>query len=80
MKKWLGFLGVSAGLVLLIAPIALSQIDYKSDTNGLELTTPPKESEVPAGFTVFPVGVNVGERSSKFRCFGAGAGKRKRGS
>ena len=66
MKKWLGFLGVSAGLVLLIAPIALSQIDYKSDTNGLELTTPPKESEVPAGFTVFPVGVNVGERSVNF--------------
>jgi len=66
MKKWLGFLGVSAGLVLLIAPIALSQIDYKSDTNGLELTTPPKESEVPAGFTVFPVGVNVGERLVNF--------------
>ena len=122
-SEWLGFLGVTAGLVLGITPTALSQIDGKLyqlafplshleppqppllrgeqlenrcqtqtqlvlDAHKLEPTTnhensspsaifktvgqtnseqpSPQVPETPTGFTVFPVGLNVGQRSIIF--------------
>jgi hypothetical protein len=105
MKKWLGLLGVTAGLVLGIAPTTLSQINHTEKPRSLglrvkedstpvtgkqeQLSSPnpqplaptpsenlvapthseelsPKVPEVPTGFTVFPVGINVGTRSAIF--------------
>ncbi len=63
MKKWLGFLGVAAGLVLGIDRTALSQTEYNlvGQTNSQELLP-----EVPTEFKVFPVGLNVGDRTVIF--------------